>query len=85
MRAVCVRALMQVLLLPVGRGICGPMLYLWDLQQGHDDRWVCLPSGVTSDPCQVPWWGWQEVKGEAMAARVHKERKRVSNTVYTAC
>ena len=25
------------------------------------------PSGVTSDPGQVPWWAWQEVKGEAMA------------------
>ena len=25
------------------------------------------PSGVTSDPCRVPWWAWQEVKGEAMA------------------
>ena len=31
------------------------------------DRWACPPSGVTSDPCQVPWWAWQEVKGEAMA------------------
>ena len=36
-------------------------------QPGRDDRWACSPSGVTSDPCQMPWWAWQEVKGEAMA------------------
>ena len=67
MRAVCVHALMQVLLVPVGRGICGPMLHLWGPQPWRDDKWACPPSGVTSDPCQVPWWAWQEVKGEAMA------------------
>ena len=46
---------------------CGPMLCLWDPQLGRDDRWACPPSSVTPDPCQVPWWAWQEVKGEAMA------------------
>ena len=25
------------------------------------------PSRLTFDPCQVPRWAWQEVKGEAMA------------------
>ena len=25
------------------------------------------PVRCASDPCQVPWWAWQEVKGEAMA------------------
>ena len=22
---------------------------------------------MTFDPCQLPWWAWQEVKDEAMA------------------
>ena len=31
------------------------------------DRWACPPSLLTFDPCRVPRWAWQEVKGEAMA------------------
>ena len=66
MCSVCVCALIQV-----GRGIAGPCLacILWvrDPQPGCDDRRACPPSGVTPDPCRVPWWAWQEVKGEAMA------------------
>ena len=27
---------------------------------------LLAPSSVTSDPCQVSWWAWQEVKDEAM-------------------
>ena len=40
------------------------MLHLWGPQLGRDNRWACPLSGVTSDPCQVPWLAWQEVKGE---------------------
>ena len=43
------------------------MLHLWGLQPGRDDRFACPLSSVTSDPFLVPWWAWQEVKGEAMA------------------
>ena len=46
---------------------CRPMLHFWCPQLGRDDRWACPPSGVTSDPFQVPWWVWHQVKGEAMA------------------
>ena len=61
---------MQVLLLPVGRGITGPCFICGahSTQLGGDDRWACPPSSVTSDPCWMPWWAWQEVKGEAIAA-----------------
>ena len=42
-------------------------LHLWDPQLGRDDRWACPPFDVITDPRLVPWWAWQEVKGEAMA------------------
>ena len=43
------------------------MLHLWGPQPGRGDRWAFLLSGVIFVPRQVPWWAWQEVKGEAMA------------------
>ena len=55
---------MQVLLLPVGRGLTGPY--------GTHERDVTIGGRVPVRcdlwPRQVPWRLWQEVKGEAMAA-----------------
>ena len=48
MRAVCVLASMQVLLVPVGRGICGPGAHNRDVTTGGR----IPPSGVTSDPAR---------------------------------
>ena len=50
-------------------------------QLGRDDRWACPPSGVTSDPSQVHWWAWQEVKGEAMTVNEADYTSMIVGTV----
>ena len=60
-------ALMQVLLLPIGRGFTGQCLDIgaWDLAAAIGG---CVPDAVvTFAPGQEASWAWQEVKGEAMS------------------
>ena len=64
---VCACALMQVLLLPIGRGFTGQCLDIgaWDLAAAIGGR---VPDAVvTFAPGQEASWAWQEVKGEAMS------------------
>ena len=56
-----------VLLLPVGRGIAGPCFTCGAHNLAGMIGEHVPPSSVTSDPCQVPCWVWQEVKGETIA------------------
>ena len=64
----CACALMQVLLLPIGRGLTGQCLDIgaWDLAVAIGGR---VPDAVvvTFEPCQEASGAWQEVKGEAMS------------------
>ena len=59
---VCACALMQVSLLPIGRGFTGQRLDIgaWDLAAAPD-------AVVTFEPGQEALGAWQEVKGEAMS------------------
>ena len=64
---VCACALMQVLLLPIGRGFTGQRLDIgaWDLASAIGGR---VPEAVvTFEPREVALGAWQEVKGEAMS------------------
>ena len=64
---VCACALMQVLLLPIGRGFTGQCLDIgaWDLAAAIGGR---IPDAVvTVEPGHEALWAWQEVKGEAMS------------------
>ena len=64
---VCAYALMQVLLLPMGRGLTGQCLDIgaWDLAAAIGGR---VPDVVvTFEPGHVALGAWQEVKGEAMS------------------
>ena len=64
---VCACALMQVLLLPIGRGFTGQCLDVgaWDLAVAIGGR---VPDAVvTFAPGQEASGAWQEVKGEAMS------------------
>ena len=64
---VCACALMQVLLLPIGRGFTGQCLDIgaWDLASWIGGR---VPEAVvTFEPREEALWAWQEVKGEAMS------------------
>ena len=38
-------------------------------------------SGVTFDPCQVPWWAWQGVKGETMTVNEAHYRSVIVQTL----
>ena len=63
----CACALMQVLLLPIGRGLTGQCLDIgaWDLAAAIGGR---VPDAlVTFEPVQEALGAWQEVKGEAMS------------------
>ena len=60
-------ALMQVLLLPIGRGFTGQCLDIgaWDLASAIGGR---IPEAVvTFEPREEALGAWQEVKGEAMS------------------
>ena len=60
-------ALMQVLLLPIGRGFTGQCLDIgaWDLASAIGGR---VPEAVvTFEPREEALGAWQEVKGEAMS------------------
>ena len=64
---VCACALMQVLLLPIGRGFTGQCLDIgaWDLASAIGGR---VPEAVvTFEPREEALGAWQEVKGEAMS------------------
>ena len=64
---VCACALMQVLLLPIGRGFTGQCLDIgaWDLAVAIGGR---VPEAVvTFEPREEALGAWQEVKGEAMS------------------
>ena len=64
---VCARALMQVLLLPIGRGFTGQCLDIGagDLAAAIGGR---VPDAVlTFEPVREALGAWQEVKGEAMS------------------
>ena len=64
---VCVCALMQILLAPIGRGFTGQCLDIgaWDLAAAMGGR---VPDAVvTFAPGQEASGAWQEVKGEAMS------------------
>ena len=64
---VCACALMQVLLLPIGRGFTGQCLDIGagDLAAAIGGR---VPDAVvTFEPVQEALGAWQEVKGEAMS------------------
>ena len=64
---VCACALMQVLLLPIGRGFTGQCLDIgaWDLTSAIGGR---VPEAVvTFEPREEALGAWQEVKGEAMS------------------
>ena len=64
-RGVCACALMQVLLLPIGRGFTGQCLDIGDLASAIGGR---VPDAVvTFEPVQEALGAWQEVKGEAMS------------------
>ena len=65
--AVCACALMQVLLLPIGRGFTSQCLDIMGAGLGRGDGWACPRCGVTFEPRQVALGVWQEVKGEAMS------------------
>ena len=61
---VCACALMQVLLLPIGRGFTG-QCWAWDLAAAIGGR---VPDAVvTFAPGQEASGAWQVVKGEAMS------------------
>ena len=65
--AVCACALMQVLLLPIGRGFMGQCLDIgaYDLAAAIGG---CVPDVVvTFESCEEALGAWQEVKGEAMS------------------
>ena len=65
--AVCACALMQVLLLPIGRGFTGQCL---DIGAGDSAAAIGgrVPDAVvTFEPVQEALGAWQEVKGEAMS------------------
>ena len=62
---VCACALMQVLLLPIGRGFTGQCIGAGDLAAAIGGR---VPDAVvTFEPGQEALGAWQEVKGEAMS------------------
>ena len=64
---VCACALMQVLLLPIGRGFTGQCLDIgaWDLASAIGGR---VPEAVvTFEPREEALGAWQDVKGEAMS------------------
>ena len=64
---VCACVLMQVLLLPIGRGFTGQCLDIgaWDLALAIGGR---VPEAVvTFEPREEALGAWQEVKGEAMS------------------
>ena len=64
---VCACALMQVLLLPIGRGFTGQCLDIgaWDLASAIGGR---VPEAVvTFEPREEALGAWQEVKGEAVS------------------
>ena len=64
---VCACALMQVLLLPIGRGFTGQCLDIgaWDLASAIGGR---VPEAVVTFELREEALGaWQEVKGEAMS------------------
>ena len=66
---VCACALMQVLLLPIGRGFTGQCLDIGagDVAAAIGGR---VPDAVvTFEPVQEALGAWQEVKGEAMSMR----------------
>ena len=68
---VCACALMQVLLLPIGRGFTGQCLDIGagDLAAAIGGR---VPDAVvTFEPVQEALGAWQEVKGEAMSVMRH--------------
>ena len=64
---VCACALMQVLLLPIGRGFTGQCLDIgaWDLASAIGGR--VQEAVVTFEPREEALGAWQEVKGEAMS------------------
>ena len=64
---VCACALMQVLLLPIGRGFTGQCLDIgaWDLASAIGGRFP--EAVVTFEPREEALGAWQEVKGEAMS------------------
>ena len=64
---VCACALMQVLLLPIGRGFTGQCLDIGagDLAAAIGGR--APDAVVTFEPVQEALGAWQEVKGEAMS------------------
>ena len=65
--AVCVCALMQVLLLPIGRGFTGQCLDIGALDLASAIG-GCIPEAVvTFEPHEEALGAWQEVKGEAMS------------------
>ena len=67
MQCVHANALMQVLLLPIGRGFTGQCLDIcaWDLAVAIGGR---IPEAVaTFEPSEEALRAWQEVKGEAMS------------------
>ena len=64
---VCACAVMQVILLPIGRGFTGQCLDIgaWDLASAIGGR---VPEAVlTFEPREEALGAWQEVKGEAMS------------------
>ena len=66
----CACALMQVLLLPIGRGFMGQCLDIgaWDLAAAIGGR---VPEAVvTFEPLEEASGAWQEVKGEAVSVNV---------------
>ena len=80
--SVCVRAcaLMQVLLLPVGRGFMSQCLD--NARPGLGDRWVCPGFGMTFEPRQARVGWWQEVKGEAMPVNEALYAGMIERTIW---
>ena len=64
---VCACALMQVLLLPIGRGFAGQCLDIGDGDLAAAIGGRVPDAVVTFEPVQEALGAWQEVKGEAMS------------------
>ena len=78
---VCACALIQVLLLPIGRGFTGQYLDIgaWDLSAAIGGR---VPDAVvTFEPREEALGAWQEVKGEAMSVNEAPYAGAIEGTV----
>ena len=72
---------MQVLLLPIGRGLTGQCLDIgaWDFAVAIGGR---VPEAVvTFEPCKEALGAWQEVNGEAMSVNEALYASAIEGTV----